>query len=80
MDFKVIIKAYSGETMVSSRELDLETYYDGDIPEIDDSDFIISNKIDRVEQHTYDNGSYTAYINYYDENGSAYKFDEIKHY
>ena len=35
MDCKVTITAYSGDTLVSCREMDINDYYDSDIPEID---------------------------------------------
>lgn len=77
MDCKVTITAYSGDTLVSCREMDINDYYDSDIPEIDNTDHILSNKIDRVEQVFYEEEVITR-INYYNEKGVPYKFDEIK--
>ena len=75
---KVIVKSFSGNIQIRCKEYDMNEYYDMDLPEIDDGDFIIGHKIDRVEQHFYSDTEYTLYINYYNEQGMPYKFDEIK--
>ena len=78
MKDKVIIKAFSGNTLLSCNEYDLNEYYDMDLPETDDGDYITAHKIDRVEQHFYSGPEHTICINYYNDKGSPYRFDEIK--
>jgi len=73
----VIVKSFSGDTLISCNEYNIHDYYDMDL-EIDDGDFIVEHKIDRIEQHFYLDTEYTLYINYYNEQGVPYKFDEIK--
>ena len=75
MDKKVIFVAFSNDKVISRRETDMYEYYDGDNPEIDDSEYIIANKITVVEIHIYDNGSHVLHKNYYDENGAPYRFE-----
>ena len=75
MNNKVIFTAFSGNNLVSSRETDLYGYYDGDNREIDDSGYIKDNKITVVEIQIYNNGGCVLYKNYYDENGSPYRFE-----
>lgn len=75
MDDKVIFIAFSDDKIVSKRETDLYEYYDGDNPEIDDGEYIKSNKITAVEIHIYDNGNYVLHKNYYGENGVPYRFE-----
>ena len=78
MKDKVIVKAFSGNDQLSCKQYDMNEYYDMDIPEIDDGDYILGHKIDRVEQHFYSNSEYILYINYYNAQGFPYRFDEIK--
>jgi hypothetical protein len=78
MNDKVIVKVFSGDTQLSCKEYDMNGYYDNDLPEIDDSDYITEHKIDRVEQHFYYGSEHIIRINYYNDKGSPYRFDEIK--
>lgn len=78
MKDKVIIKVFSGNNQLSCNEYDMNEYYDMDLPEIDDSDYILGHKIDQVEQHFYLNSEYILRINYYNAQGFPYRFDEIK--
>lgn len=71
----MIIVAFSGDKIVSRREIDMYGYYDGDNPEIDDSEHIKANKITAVEIHIYDNGNHILHKNYYDKNGTPYRFE-----
>lgn len=48
MDFKETFIAFSGDKQISSRDTDLQGYYDDENPEIDDSEFIKANKITTV--------------------------------
>ena len=75
---KVIVKAFSDKTVLSCKELFLNDYYDADLPEIDDSDYISGHKIDRVEQHFYSDTGCIIRIIYYDAEGSPYRSYEIK--
>lgn len=78
MKKNVVIKSFSGDIQISSKQFEINDYYDTDIKEIDDSDYIREHKIDRVEQHFYSDTGYILYINYYDAQGIPYRFDEIK--
>lgn len=78
MQEQVIVKAFSGSELISERRFDLSRYYDADIPEIDDSAYIIAHKIDRVEQHFVSDSGTVLRISYYNHHGTAYQFDEIK--
>ena len=73
----VLIKSFSGDNQVSCRKLSIEEYYDGDVVEIDDSDFLLSNKIDRVEIAMYSEVENVSWINYY-RDGNLYRCDEIR--
>lgn len=75
MDFKATFIAFSGDKQISSRETDLQGYYDDENPEIDDSEFIKANKITAVEIHVHDNGNYILHKNYYNEDGYPYRFE-----
>ena len=52
-------------------------FYDGDVVEIDDSDFLLSNKIDRVEIAMFSEVENVSWINYY-RDGNLYRCDEIR--
>ena len=74
---KVNIRSYSGDEEITVREYDINDYYDADIPEIDDGDYIVSHRISRVEISMYEDNEKTTHINYYDENGRLYRTDNI---
>lgn len=78
MKDKVVIKTFSGNIQLSCNEYNMNEYYDMDLSEIDDSDYILEHRIDRVEQHFYLNKEHILRINYYNSQGSPYRFDEIK--
>lgn len=78
MKDKVIVKAFFGNVQLSCNEYTINEYYDIDLPEIDNSDYIIENRIDRVEQHFYSGTEHMLHINYYNAQGIPYRFDEIK--
>ena len=75
---KVIIRSFSGDAEVTFKEYDINEYYDADIPEIDDGDFIVSHRISRVEINMYEENEETTHINYYDESGRLYRTDTIR--
>lgn len=72
----VLIKSISGDKQISCRELSIEEYYDGDVVEIDDRDFILSNKVDRVEMTMFFKSETVTWINYY-KDGNLYRHDDI---
>lgn len=74
----VVIKSFSGDIQISSKQFEINDYYDIDLPEIDDSEYIKEHKIDRVEQHFYSEAENILCINYYNAQGIPYRFDEIK--
>ena len=78
MKDEVIVKAFAGSVQVSCRRFSLTDYYDANLQEIDNADFIIRHKISRVEQHFYSDREYILRINYYNAQGIPYRFDEIK--
>lgn len=78
MDYRVVFTAFSGDKIIIKRETDLAGYYDGDNLEIDDSEFIKTNKITAVEIDIFDNGDHIVHKNLYDENGSPYRFETTK--
>ena len=78
MDKTVKITAYSSGKIVSSREISMYDYYDGDeIPEMDSTDFIKSNSVDMVEIKQYDieDECYYIYKNYYNGEGKPVRFE-----
>lgn len=78
MDETVKITAYSSGKIVSSREISMYDYYDGDeIPEIDSTEFIKDNSVDIVEIKKYDIEDKCYYIdkNYYNSEGKPVKFE-----
>ena len=78
MDETVKITAYSSGKIVSSREISLYDYYDGDdIPEIDTPEFIAGNSVDIVEIVKYDFDDECYYIdkNYYNSEGRVVRFE-----
>ena len=74
----VIVKSFSGNIQLSCDEFNMNEYYDIDLPEIDDCDYITEHKIDRVEQDFYSGSEHIIRINYYNNQGSLYRIDEIK--
>lgn len=78
MKDKVVVKSFSGDIQISCQQFNINEYYDMDIPEIDEHDYIVKHKIDRVEQHFYLDTGYKLCINYYNTQGMPYRFDEIK--
>ncbi len=78
MKDKVVIKSFSDNVQISSQQFDINEYYDMNLPQIDDSDYIIKHKINRVEQHFYSDSGYILRINYYNTQGIPYKFEEIE--
>lgn len=56
----------------------MNEYYDMDLLQIDNINYITEHKIDRVEQHFYSDSEYILRINYYNTKGIPYRFDEIK--
>lgn len=79
MDNKVIFIAFSGDKGISRRETDIYSYYDGDNPEIDDSEHIKSHGITAVEIHVYEDGNHVIYKNYYNADGLPYRFEMTEH-
>lgn len=78
MDTTVKITAYSSGKIVSSREISMYDYYDGDeIPEIDSRKFIVDNSIDVVEIKKYDFDDECYYIekNYHNSKGDHVRFE-----
>lgn len=78
MDETVKITAYSMGKIVSSREISLYDYYDGDnIPEIDNAEFITGNSVDMVEIVKYDFVDECYYIdkNFYSSDGKPVRFE-----
>lgn len=78
MEKTVKITAYSSEKIVSSREISMHDYYDGnDIPEIDSTEFIKSNSVDMVEIIKYDfvDECYCICKNFYNSDGRPVKFE-----
>ena len=75
---KVIVKVFSDNIQLSCSEYNINEYYDMDLPTIDDGDYISEHRIDRVEQHFYLDTDHIIRINYYNAQGSPYRFDEIK--
>lgn len=73
----VLIKSFSGDKQVSCRELSIAEYYDGDVVEIDDNDFLLANKIDRVEMIMCSETENVSWINYY-KDGNLYRHDEMR--
>ena len=78
MDTTVKITAYSSGKIVSSREISMYDYYDGDeIPEMESTEFIKSNSVDMVEIKQYDieDKCYCIYKNYYNSEGKSVRFE-----
>ena len=69
MDNKVVITAFSGENRLSSREVSVDDYYDGQHPEFEDRDYISEHGIDRAEIVIDAYGEHKEYTNHYDEYG-----------
>lgn len=68
----VLLEAFSGEELFSSREVDIEEYYDGDVPEIDDREFNVKNKISRLRITTPSMNKVD--YNFYNSSGKPVKF------
>lgn len=75
MENKVIITAFSGEKIISRKEISLHSYYDDSHPEFDDCDHIKQHNIDMVELHIYSDDDHIMARNHYDQNGDLYKFE-----
>lgn len=79
MDETVKITAYSSSKIVSSREISMYDYYDGDeIPEIDSTEFLADNSVDTVEIVMYDVDDKCYYIhkNYYSSDGKIFRLEK----
>lgn len=78
MGENVKVTAYSSGKIVSSREVSIHDYYDGnDIPELDSSLFIKGNFIDMVEVILFDFADECFYIHksFYNSEGRPVRFD-----
>lgn len=73
MDAKknVYIESYSEDKLISSYDVSLNDWYENDIEEIDNEDYIKDNKIDKVKIFCGDQLN----VNRYNHFGFAYSFD-----
>lgn len=70
---KVVITAFSGEKLISRREITVDDYYDEDHPEFDNKQYIGEHRIDHVDIVMDAYGGHNEYKNYYDEQGRLYR-------
>lgn len=77
----VILEMFREDELIGTKYVDLYTWFDGDVPEIDSNEYHSENGITKIIITQYDDDGkiYSVWRNFYDKDGSIGKSKELYH-
>ena len=80
MEDMVLLEIYRNDELIQSKTLDLYSWYDGEVEEIDNSEFRVLKGITKIIGKQYGEAGQLEkrFCNYYDSVGKLIKFEEFE--